>query len=223
MPLKILFKSDRLLVVDKAAGFTIEQVAENLKTQFPELEKLGAEKRYGIVHRLDKDTSGILLVAKNTQTFENLQEQFAQRKVEKRYTCLVEGTLKQESGTIHTLLARSKADRRKQRTYSLQEHVEGGREATTEWKVLQRYQDYTLLEVTPKTGRKHQIRVHMASLGNPIAADTLYGFKNQRIPERLTRQFLHASYLKIGGEAFTSELPEDLQQVLYALQTQHDN
>lgn len=224
--LNILAESGMLLVADKPTGLTIEEIAERLKDQFPELAHLGKERRYGIAHRLDKDTSGVLAVAKTPDAFERLQKQFAQRQVEKRYICLVEGGPKQEAGTIHTLLARSPADRRKQRTYPLPETKEGRpfefpqgkREAITEWKVLERFQGYVLLEVIPKTGRKHQIRVHMASMGNPIAGDKLYGFKNQQTPKGLTRQFLHASYLKIQGQEFTSKLPEDLQQVLQTLQ-----
>jgi len=231
MPLKILSQNDRLLVVDKPAGIPVwsegmqheESIADLLLGQFPELEKLGEERRYGIVHRLDKDTSGVLLVAKTKDSFDFFQKQFQSRQVEKRYICLVAGTLKEENGVIHTLLARSPADRRKQRTYPLEQQREGLREAVTEWKVLKRFEEYTLLEVTPKTGRKHQIRVHMASLGNPIAGDKLYGFKDQQIPQGLSRQFLHARYLKINGEEFTAELPQDLQQVLDTLQPQHDN
>jgi 23S rRNA pseudouridine1911/1915/1917 synthase len=229
--LKIIFKNDRLLVVDKPAGLTVEDIAKQLKEQCAELKNLGDEYRYGIVHRLDKDTSGALLVAKTKEAFYELQKQFAQRLVEKRYICLVEGTIKQDSGVIHTLLARSPQDRRKQRTYPLDgrplDKARGLREAVTQWKVLNRFVDqpgstYTMLEVLPKTGRKHQIRVHMASLGNPIAGDKLYRFKNQQIPKDLHRQFLHANSIKIEGQEYISQLPDDLQQVLKNLK-QHDN
>jgi 23S rRNA pseudouridine1911/1915/1917 synthase len=218
--LNIIHENAMLLVVDKPAGLTVEQVGEQLKEQFPELEQLGRERRYGIAHRLDKDTSGVLLAAKTEEGFEKLQRQFADRRVEKRYICLVEGAISQESGVIHTLLARSPADRRKQRTYPLEEAKEGRREAITEWRVLQRFNDYTLLEVTPKTGRKHQIRAHMVQLGHPVAGDKLYGFKNQRVPEGLTRQFLHASSLKTGNKTFSSDLPQELNNVLNRLQPQ---
>ena len=222
MGLKILHENAKLLAVDKPAGLTVEQVGELLKKQFPELEKLGEERRYGIVHRLDKDTSGVLLAAKTKEEFEELQGQFANRQVEKHYTCLVEGTVSQDKGVIHTLLARSPADRRKQRAYPLQEQRVGRREAITEWQVLQRFGTFTLLQVTPKTGRKHQIRAHMASMGHPVAGDKLYGFKNQQIPQGLTRQFLHASSLKIGNAEFSAELAEDLKKVLEKLQS-NDN
>ncbi len=209
MGLNILHEDDRLLVVDKPAGLTVEALAQELG-YFP-------------AHRLDKDTSGILLCAKDAQTLERLHSQFKERKVEKKYVCLVQGNIKQEGGTLHTLLGRSKADRRKQRAYPLQAAGIGKREAITEWKILKRFENYTLLEVTLKTGRKHQIRAHMASIGHPITGDKLYGFKNQQIPSDLKRQFLHASYLKIGNAEFSSELPEDLQKVLEKLPPKNDS
>ncbi len=215
MNLKIIYEDDTLLVVDKPAGVSIENL--------PKLTNLGEEYRFGVVHRLDKETSGALLIAKTKEAFEFFQNQFAQRKVQKQYVCLVEGNMKQDSGIVHTLLARSPADRRKQKAYPLAELKEGRREALTEWKLLKRFEDYTLLEVTPKTGRKHQIRAHMAYLGHPIAGDKLYGFKNQKTPKGLTRQFLHATYLKIlmvneETKEFISELPIDLQTVIEGLE-----
>lgn len=224
--MKILHEDDTLLVVDKPAGWAIETVADELRKQFPMLEDLGEQKRYGIVHRLDKDTSGILLVAKTKEEFEQLQKHFAERQVEKRYICLVEGDVKQDTGSIHTLLGRSPADRRKQRAYPLNEpfdSAQGKRDATTQWRVLKRFENYTLLEVQPRTGRKHQIRAHMASIGHPIAGDKLYGFKNQQIPQDLNRQFLHASFLKISPKEFISPLPEDLQKVLEKLSLHNDD
>lgn len=231
MDLKIIYEDDRLIVVDKPAGVTVwkegmsqeETIVSLVLGQFPELEKLGEQRRYGIAHRLDKDTSGILLVAKTKEMFEQLQKQFAERKMEKHYICLVEGNMKQERGTIHTLLGRSSADRRKQRAYSLQEEKVGRREALTEWKVLKRFNRYTLLEVKPKTGRKHQIRSHMASIGHPVVADKLYGFKDQHIPPGLERHFLHASFLKQNEKEFVSPLPEDLQKVLKTLSRTYDD
>lgn len=212
MGLKIIHEDATLLVVDKPAGMPTEEIA-------------------GLpAHRLDKDTSGVLLIAKDKQTLEFLHEQFKERKVEKRYICLVEGNVKESSGVIHTLLGRSPADRRKQRTYPLAEPKTGRREAITEWKVLQRFEGpphgearYTLLEVAPKTGRKHQIRAHMASIGHPIAGDKLYGFKTQRIPKGLARQFLHASYIKLQGKQFSAELPQELNEVLQRLKPEYDN
>lgn len=200
MPLKILHENDRLLVVDKPPHVTVEALAQELN--------------YCPAHRLDKDTSGILLFAKDAPTLAFLHSQFKERKVEKRYICLVHGNIKQENGIVHTLLGRSKADRRKQRAYPFTETGPGKREAITHWRVLKRFKGYTLLQVNPKTGRKHQIRAHMASLSHPIAGDRLYGFKNQRTPAGLKRQFLHASYVKLKNKEFVSELPEDLENVI---------
>ena len=230
--LKILHEDATLLVVDKPPGMSVlkenafekgETVAEALSNQFPELLKLGEEYRYGICHRLDKDTSGILLVAKTKESFRYFQEQFKERKVEKTYVCLVVGTLKEQQGVIEGKLGRSPNDRRKQKVFT-ELAPESAREATTEYKVIEDFPQFTFLEVSPKTGRKHQIRAHCASIHHPIAGDTLYGFKNQPTPKNLKRQFLHASSLKIilenGKEIkFNSELPEDLQQVLTILRS----
>jgi 23S rRNA pseudouridine1911/1915/1917 synthase len=188
---------------------------------------VGEEPRYGIVHRIDKDTSGVLLVAKNNESLTFLQKQFQplEKGAEKRYIALVEGNVEQDSGTIHTLIARAKGDPRKQRAYSTINAPKSAREAITEYKVLERYKDYTLLEVQIKTGRRHQIRCHFSYLKHPIAGDKMYGFKNSKTPNGLTRQFLHAKKLKIqlpSGETkeFLSELPEDLQNILNNLARQ---
>jgi len=209
--LKILYEDDKLLAVDKTAGIDAEQIP-------------------GHVHRLDKDTSGVLLQAKTEEVKHFLQKQFQDRNIRKKYICLVAGTIKEDNGRVETLLGRSPADRRKQKAYPLDNLAAEGlpinnqakRDAITEYRVLKRYKDYTLLEVRPKTGRKHQIRAHMVYLGHPIAGDKLYGFKNQPKPDGLSRQFLHAGSLRItmpdGGEKeFISELPEDLQNVLNKL------
>lgn len=259
--LKILYEDANLLVVDKPPGISVlraaplgraslsltereetiqeESLAEELSNQFPELLRLGEKYRYGIAHRLDKDTSGVLLVAKTKKTLEYLQAQFKERKIEKKYLCLVIGNIKEDTGIINTLLGRSPHDRRKQKTYEMQENSSpssGGvkREAITQWDVLERYKEYTFLRVHPRTGRKHQIRAHLASIRHPLAGDKLYGFKGQPTPAGLTRQFLHAASLKITLEnglpaqagkekIFTSPLPKDLQAVIDNLQTHDDH
>ena len=259
MMLKILYEDATLLIVDKPPGMPVLRegpgitgsVAEVLSNQFPELLKLGEEYRYGICHRLDKDTSGILLVAKTKESFRYFQEQFKKRKVEKTYLCLVVGTLKEKEGVIEGTLGRSPHDRRKQKVF-VGSAPESAREATTTYKTLEEFPEFTplevinsnrqtivhermskqakpltgftLLEVSPKTGRKHQIRAHCVFIHHPIAGDKLYGFKNQPTPKNLERQFLHASSLKIilenGKEMkFNSGLPEDLQQVLAILRS----
>ena len=221
--MKIIYQDENVLVIDKPAGINSDDF----------------EKR---VHRLDKNTSGILLIAKNDKTLEFLQKQFEKRKVIKKYIALVNGELKNNEGmsdeasasssthrafgtrVIETLLGRSPKDRRKQKVYLPYEpSAEGKRKAITKYKVLQKFKKYTLIEIEPETGRKHQIRAHFAHLGHPIAGDKMYGFKNQPCPEGLKRQFLHASKLKIkmpSGETkeFKSELPTDLNTVVQSLQ-----
>ncbi|VVB55115.1 RNA pseudouridylate synthase [uncultured archaeon] len=221
-------------MVDKPAEIVVFPEGQTLKSgektlidylieKYPELKKAGEAPRYGIVHRLDKDTSGLLLVAKSTEALLFLQKQFKNREVEKKYVCLVEGVINDQNGEIKTLIARSSKDPRKQHAYSEGErHPESAREAITEYKVLEKFKDYTLLEVQIKTGRRHQIRCHFSYLKHPVAGDTLYAFKNSKIPEGLTRQFLHAQKLKIqlpDGKVteFVSELPEDLKKVIEKL------
>ena len=199
--MKIIHEDENVQVYDKPAGINCDDF----------------EKR---IHRLDKDTSGIFLVAKNEKALEFFQKQFQERKVEKKYLALVVGNLKNKEGEIKTLLGRSPKDRRKQKVYLPHEpQNEGKREAVTRYKVLQRFKDYDLIEVKPETGRKHQIRAHFTYLGHPVAGDKLYGFKGQVCPKGLKRQFLHASYIKIelpNGEIkeFQSELPNELKTKL---------
>lgn len=201
---KILYQDNNVLAIDKEAGV----VCDDIK---------------GRVHRLDKDTSGIILAAKNEKSLEFLQKQFKERRVEKKYIALVAGAPRADEGKIETLLGRSPKDRRKQKVFLPHEpSAQGKREAITEYKVVERFENYALLEVTPRTGRKHQIRAHLAYLGHPIAGDKLYGFKNQPCPDGLKRQFLHAGYLKIelpDGkiQEFTSDLPQELKETIEKL------
>jgi len=206
MNLKIIYQDNDLLVIDKPAGINSDDF----------------EKR---VHRLDKDTSGILLVAKSSKALDFFQKQFKNRTVIKKYLALVCGNTISKAGKIETLIGRSLKDRKKQKVYLLNEpdaKRKGLRKAITEYRVSERFKDYTLIEAEPKTGRKHQIRCHLAYLGYPIAGDKIYGFKNQPIPKGLKRQFLHASYLKIKMpdgkiKEFKSQLPEDLKKILCQL------
>ncbi len=227
--IKFIYEDEDVLVVDKPAGMVVfpegeitgeKTLIDYLLEQSPELKNVGETPRYGIAHRLDKDTSGILLVAKSAEALIFLQKQFKNRTVEKKYTALVEGVIKEDKGAIETKIARAPKDKRKQKAYALGEPAPtGAREAITEYKVLERLKDYTLLEVKIKTGRRHQIRCHLSYIYHPIAGDKMYGFKNSPMPEGLSRQFLHAEYLKIqlpSGETkeFKSELPEDLNNAL---------
>ncbi|MFH1036799.1 MAG: RluA family pseudouridine synthase [Patescibacteria group bacterium] len=231
MEFNILYEDENVLAIDKPAGIVVfpennfdeKTLIDYLIEEFPDLKNAGTAPRYGIVHRLDKDTSGILLVAKNDQAMEFLQKQFKEREAEKRYTALVTGDIKQESGKIETLIGRSPKNRQKQKVYLPQEpSALGKRTAITEYRILKRLNNYTLVEVIPKTGRKHQIRIHLSYLGHPLACDKIYGFKNQPCPKGLKRQFLHAGYLKIklpGGQIkeFKSNLPEDLENIIKTL------
>ncbi len=231
MNIKIIYEDNDVLVIDKPAGLVVFREGEGLKSQektvieylvetHPELKQAGEAPRYGIVHRIDKDTSGLLLVAKSTESLIFLQKQFINREVEKKYICLVDGVIKDNFGRIETLIARASKDKRKQKVF-LKNGMEpkSARDAVTDFEVLKRFENYTLLSVSIKTGRRHQIRCHFSYLRHPVAGDKLYSFKDSKIPEGLTRQFLHAGYLKIklpSGETkeFKSELPEDLQNVI---------
>ena len=199
--MRTIYEDQELLVIDKPAGINSDDF----------------QKR---VHRLDKDTSGVLLIAKNDDILKFLQKQFKERNVVKKYLTLVVGKLENTEGEIETLIGRSPADRKKQKIYLIGEpNSEGKRTAVTKYKVLQRFKDYDFIEVEPKTGRKHQIRTHFVYLNHPIAGDKMYGFKGQLLPKGLKRHFLHASYLKIklpnGREIeFKSELPDDLKTIL---------
>ena len=199
--MNIIYQDENVQVIDKPAGISMDNFERP-------------------AHRLDKDTSGVLLLAKDDKTLEFLQSQFKERKVKKKYLALVVGNLKESQGSIETLLGRAPKDRRKQKVYLAHDpEAKGKREAKTKYRVLQKFKNYDLIEVELETGRKHQIRVHFAYLGHPVAGDKLYGFKNQPCPKGLKRQFLHSTYLKIKLpdnkiKEFKSELPKDLKLCL---------
>jgi len=240
MKIPVIYEDENILVIDKPAGITVfpegktkeKTLRDHFLEEYSWMKNVGTFPRYGIVHRLDKDTSGILLIAKNNEAFSFLQDQFKNKLVEKKYLTLVSGKIKDKEGIVETLIGRAPKDRRKQKVYlkgSPEAKKEGLREAKTIWKVVEIFpgkkSDYTLLEVNPKTGRKHQIRTHLAHLGHPVVGDKLYSFKNQILPEGLTRQFLHAFYLKIslpdGKEIeFKTELPPELKKILKNLTTE---
>ncbi len=218
IPLSIIYEDDDLLVVDKPAGLTVHPapghpshtLVNAILSHFPHLADIGDSPRPGIVHRLDRDTSGVMLVAKNATAQANLTEQFRTRSVVKAYLVLVKGRLTPESGIIEAPIGRNPRNRK------LMAVVAEGREARTEYRVVKYIGDFTLLEVIPETGRTHQIRVHLAAIGYPVVGDKIYGVKSRH----LSRQFVHASrlgfHLPSTGEyvEFESELPPDLAQAL---------
>jgi len=222
--LKIVFENKDIIVIDKPAGLTVHPVnpeqddtlVNGLIARYPEIKNVGEDPlRPGIVHRLDRDTSGLMMAAKNNAAFIFLENQFQERRVIKKYLALVIGQVKDKKGIITKAISLSKKDHRK-RSALLDAQA---KKAWTEYKVLKSFKDYTLLEVELKTGRTHQIRVHLASIGHPIAGDKQYKFKRQPWPENLNRQFLHAAYLKFqlpDGKMmeFKSELPKDLKEVI---------
>lgn len=229
--LNIIYEDKDIVVLNKQAGISVHpSINEPSKTlvnaliaKYPELIGVGEDSlRPGIIHRLDKDTSGLLVVAKNQKTFDFLKKEWQEEKVIKKYLALVWGHPK-EKGEIVSELTRSLKDFRKRMVVRPEKQKEKeikGKMAITEYKVVKKFRDFSLVEVYPKTGRMHQIRVHMASLGHPLAGDKIYG-KNKKIPEGLRRQFLHAFYLSFSlfGKklAFEADLPPDLEQVLAKL------
>jgi 23S rRNA pseudouridine1911/1915/1917 synthase len=227
IPLSILYEDDDVVAVDKPAGMVVHAGAgvhsgtlvNALLHRFGALSRVGGEMRPGIVHRLDRFTSGVILVAKNDAAHRKLAVQFSGRRVEKLYLALVHGVVKQESGVIDKPIARDPIHRTRM-TARLRE----GRSAHTEYRVLARLPGFTFLEVRIGTGRTHQIRVHMASIGHPVAGDTLYGAPAQ-VPGRapLGRFFLHAHRIRFfrpaDGEPVTivSPLPQALQDWMAAV------
>ena len=227
MKISVIHENKDFLVIDKLAGVLSHQTdkeTENTVTnflieQYPEIKEVGEDKkRPGIVHRLDKDTSGLMIIARNNEAFFYFKEQFKKKLVQKKYITLVVGQLKEKEGIIDKSIGRSRKKGFKQTVAPIVPR----KEAVTEYKVLKEYKDYSLVEVSPKTGRMHQIRVHLASIGHPIAGDKKYKFKRQLTPKNLKRQFLHAKDLKfysINGriEEFLSKLPKELEEVLCQL------
>jgi len=218
IPLNIIYENADLLVVDKPAGLTVHPapghpghtLVNAILAHFPHLADISNSLRPGIVHRLDRDTSGVMLVAKNRVAQANLISQFKTRAIVKAYLALVKGQLTPERGIIEAAIGRDPRNRKRMAV------VTEGREARTEYRVIKYVGNYSLLEVVPETGRTHQIRVHLSAIGYPVVGDPMYGMKSQH----LSRQFLHACKLGFKlpstGEyvEFTSKLPPDLAQAL---------
>lgn len=226
----IIYEDKNIIVVNKPAGISVHPVnfgqdnalVNGLIYKFPEIKNIndgssGSELRPGIVHRLDKDTSGVMVVARNQKTFDKLKKLFQDRKVRKIYLALVYGQLENKKGLIDKPLAKA-ADYKKQ-------VVAGGRTKTkirpavTEYKVIKEFENYSLIEVKPQTGRTHQIRVHLASIGHPVAGDKIYKARNIKTEaQNIGRQLLHAKELEfeLFGKKYDFEvkMPEDFQNFM---------
>jgi 23S rRNA pseudouridine1911/1915/1917 synthase len=224
IPLAIVFENNDLIVINKPAGMVVHPAAGHFAGTLvnavlghdPGLEGVGDAQRPGIVHRLDKDTSGLIVIAKNDGAYHDLQRKFKEREVAKTYLALLDGHPPTLTGRIEAAIGRDPAARDRQRLAIVPE--QHGRLAVTEYKVRETFPAHTLVEAHPVTGRTHQLRVHFAYLKCPIVGDTVYGRRSPSLP--LARQFLHAARLtlKLPGAAqprtFEAPLPEDLQRIL---------
>ena len=229
IPLDIVYEDDDLIVIDKPSGMVVHParghsngtLVNAVLAHVPSIQGVGGNQRPGIVHRLDKDTSGLIVVAKNDKAHRFLQEQFRERTVEKRYQALVCGTPPSPVGRVEAGIGRDGKHRKRMAVFASDNKK--GRAATSVYRTIQTFRGFTLLDVRPLTGRTHQVRVHMAFLGCPLAGDTLYGGRrSSKALASLRRQFLHASVLKLllpsGSEReFISPLPADLEQTLLQL------
>ncbi|MCS6994338.1 MAG: RluA family pseudouridine synthase [Anaerolineales bacterium] len=225
IPLAVLFENEDLLIVNKPAGMVVHPAAGHDRGTLvnavlgydPHIEGIGGEERPGIVHRLDKDTSGLIVIAKNERAHRWLTEQFKTRRVEKTYLALVDGKPPTPTGRVEAPIGRDPHDRKKMAIVK----AEKGREAVSEYRTLESFPHHTLLEFHPHTGRTHQIRLHCAFLGCPITGDVTYGHRKPSLD--LNRHFLHAWRLKLTlpGESaprlFEAPLPPELMRALDAL------
>lgn len=232
IPIEILYKDAYLVVVNKPAGMVVYPAAGHsqgtlmnaLAYHCDKLATMGGPLRPGVVHRLDKDTSGVMVVALDDKVYYDLSEQFKQRTINRRYLALVYGNRKENEGEIALRIGRSVSDRKKMST-----RVKKGKEAVTKWKVIKRFGNATLVEAKLGTGRTHQIRVHFASIGHPVLGDKTYG-KKIEIEEKakhkilFPRQMLHAELLGFIHPAtneymeFSSPMPEDMTEKIEELQ-----
>lgn len=223
IPLDIVYEDADLLVVNKQQGLTVHPangvysgtLVNALLFRVKDLSGINGVLRPGIVHRLDKNTSGLMLVAKNDLAHRSLAEQIAIKQCKRVYWALLEGILKSDAGTVDAPIARSPSDRKKMAV------VEGGKQAVSLYRVLKRYAEYTLCEFELKTGRTHQIRVHARYLGHPVVGDDVYGYQKQKF--KLNGQLLHSKRISFRqpttGEllSFEAPLPDYFEKVLKSL------
>lgn len=224
--MKIVYEDQNLIVINKPSGLIVhpanpqdksESVVSWLIKKYPQISKVGEDSsRPGIVHRLDKETSGLMLIAKNNDAFFYLKNLFQEHKIKKHYLALVYGRPKEPKGIIDAPLGKIGA---KQTTQIIGTRTLKERNAITEYKTLRNFKDFTLLEVMPRTGRTHQIRVHLKSIGIPVAGDKLYSPKKKILAEEPPRLFLHAYKLQFTTPdqkslVLEADLPSDLQKFL---------
>jgi 23S rRNA pseudouridine1911/1915/1917 synthase len=228
IPLNVVYVDDDIIVVDKPAGMVVHPapghprgtLVNALLWHYPGMN-IGGGIRPGIVHRIDRDTSGLLVVARNDFALQQLQQQQLAHTMHKEYIALVEGGFKTDSGTVDAAIARHPRDRLRMAI------MDDGRAARTHWRVIERFQQQTVLALTLETGRTHQIRVHCQHMRHPIIGDPMYGVQISK--PRLERQFLHAHKLGFShprsqaAVEFTSPLPPDLQRILdfYRMRNEH--
>ncbi len=224
IPLDILYEDADIIVINKARGMVVHPAAgvyhgtlvNALLAHCKDLSGINGLIRPGIVHRLDKDTSGVMVAAKNDKAHLDLAEQIRTKAAHRKYWAIVHGNIKEEEGVIHGAIGRHPVDRKKMAIVS-----EHGKSATTKFKVLERFGDYTLVECTLLTGRTHQIRVHMTHIGHPLVGDPKYGVRKS--PFAIQGQALHSISLTLThpqtGEVmeFTAPVPEDMEKILRAL------
>ncbi|MEX2144360.1 MAG: RluA family pseudouridine synthase [Anaerolineales bacterium] len=225
IPLDVIFENEEVMVINKPAGLVVHPAAGHAHgtlvhaalAHAPQMEGVGGELRPGLVHRLDKDTSGLILLAKNERAQRFLQQQFQYRQVRKFYLALVDGQPRTDSGRIEAPIGRDPRERKRMAVVTEAK----GRIAISEYQLVERFPAHALLEVNPLTGRTHQIRVHLAFLGCPVAGDRVYGKRRPSLP--LERHFLHAARLSfiLPGETqartFEAPMPADLQAILKSL------
>lgn len=226
IPIDIIYEDEDVIVVNKPQGMVVHPAPGNYRGTLvnallyhcKDLSSINGIIRPGIVHRIDKDTSGVLVIAKNDESHNKLSEQLKDHSMKREYYALIEGRLKNDSGTIDKPLGRCKKDRLKIGI------VEDGKRAVTHYEVLERYNGYTLIKCVLETGRTHQIRVHMASIGFPLVGDPLYGFKRQKF--KLEGQVLHAKTLGFIHPRtqqymeFSSELPQYFNDLIIKLRNE---
>ena len=227
LPLRIVYEDDDIIAIDKPAGLVVHPapghprgtLANALVAHVPGIS-VGGSKRPGIVHRLDKDTSGLIVAAKTDRGRGSLVTQWAEKSVEKTYLALVSGAVEENEATIDAPIGRDPQNRHRMGV------VRGGRAAVTHFRVLERFPDATLLEVQIDTGRTHQIRVHLAFIGHPVVGDAVYGRPRPADPD-LDRQFLHAAALALDltdgrRVRWASALPPDLESALHELRDRRE-